>query len=359
MTIPYTFAGRTSPIDVAEIDANFTALDGRANNPNLIINPVMEVAQRYGISNPLNLTNTPQYSLDRWAAVQNSGTPLSTVMQATVTGALTTFPRRSLVLTRPSGNGTGGISLLQALETPDSVVAAGQKITLSFYASVGAGFSGNPFVVKVYSGRGTDQSVSNLYNGLWTGQATVINTTQTIATAWTRYSFTSSAVVPVDTTQLGVYFTFNPTGTAGVNDYIAITGVKLEVGEYATALNPLSFGEELARCQRYYVKSFPYATVPASAAGTNGSVGWNALGAGIGHKTYVGFPTQMRTTPTFTFYNPLAAGSQARNSFVPADYTGTAASAQCDRGFQVFATAPGGTVLGQDGLVHFTADAEL
>jgi len=40
-----------------------------------------------------------------------------------------------------------------------------------------------------------------------------------------------------------------------VDDYVAITGVQLEVGSQATDFEHRSYGEELALCQRYYQKS--------------------------------------------------------------------------------------------------------
>ena len=39
-----------------------------------------------------------------------------------------------------------------------------------------------------------------------------------------------------------------------VNDYFQITGIQLEVGEKATSFEHRSYGDELARCQRYYIK---------------------------------------------------------------------------------------------------------
>ena len=43
------------------------------------------------------------------------------------------------------------------------------------------------------------------------------------------------------------------------SDYFAITGVQLEVGSVATPFEHRSYGDELARCMRYYEKSEPVA----------------------------------------------------------------------------------------------------
>jgi len=57
--------------------------------------------------------------------------------------------------------------------------------------------------------------------------------------SWQTYNATSS-----NASNLGV--------GGGVSDYFAITGVQLEVGSKATAFEHRSYGDELARCQRYY-----------------------------------------------------------------------------------------------------------
>ena len=76
-------------------------------------------------------------------------------------------------------------------------------------------------------------------------------------------------------------------GTSGATWYI--TGVQLEVGE-ATPFEHRSYGDELARCQRYYYKS------GIVESGQSGS------GAGSGYSTYFAqgwaLPTTMRATPT-------------------------------------------------------------
>ena len=85
-----------------------------------------------------------------------------------------------------------------------------------------------------------------------------------------------------------------------------ITGVQLELGEQATPFEHRSFGDELARCQRYYIR-FP------SEAGSAAS---NMLAAGMSHDGssdsglfQIDLPQTMRANPTlgsngtFRMYN--------------------------------------------------------
>jgi hypothetical protein len=69
-------------------------------------------------------------------------------------------------------------------------------------------------------------------------------------------------------------------------NYWQITGVQLEVGDTATPFEHKSYGEELAKCQRYYYKSD--ATRRATAARTDRM------------DVTVSYPVTMRTTPTVT-----------------------------------------------------------
>jgi len=69
------------------------------------------------------------------------------------------------------------------------------------------------------------------------------------------------------------------------NDYWQITGVQLEVGEQATPFEHRSYGDELARCQRYF------------------QTGGNCVGRSYSSsnmEAYYQFPIQMRAAPTTT-----------------------------------------------------------
>ena len=41
-----------------------------------------------------------------------------------------------------------------------------------------------------------------------------------------------------------------------------VTGVQLEVGDTATDFEHRTFADELARCERYFFKTYEYATAP-------------------------------------------------------------------------------------------------
>ena len=96
--------------------------------------------------------------------------------------------------------------------------------------------------------------------------------------------------------------TANITSSASNTWYI--TGIQLEVGEQATPFQHRSFGDELARCQRYHYR------IEADAA-NDGIIGAMANFNGTSSYGVFSFPVEMRTAPsgvtsadaTFTFYS--------------------------------------------------------
>lgn len=213
---------------------------------NVVINGDMRVSQR-GTS--FSLSTTSAYTLDRWACFGVAGTVAATVSQSS---GPTGF-QCSLKIQRTAGNtNTNSLIAVQALETVNSISFAGKTAVVSGYVKVGADYSGGAGAsLGVRSGTGTDQAPAQAFAGGWTGWLNLWGVViASPTTSWQRFSATVS--VPSTCTQLGIVFIFPPTGTAGADDSIYLTGVQLEVGTAATSFEFRPYSVELALCQRYY-----------------------------------------------------------------------------------------------------------
>ena len=255
---------------------------------NRVINGAMNIAQR---GTTYALTNAVAYgSIDRWAFYQ-SGTANGIANQ--VASGLTGF-QYAIKMGRNSGaTTTGVVQGVQPFETANSVDLQGQVVTFSFYAKAGANFSAasNNITYAVYTGTGTDQSAISQAAGSWTGILTPILGTQAITTTWTRYSYTGT--IASTATQVGVGMYYTPTGTAGADDNLYITGVQLELGSVASTFsrNATTIQGELAACQRYYYRLG--GTTTTDMFSTSGFV-YSATVASSLHQP----PVPMRVLPT-------------------------------------------------------------
>jgi hypothetical protein len=144
-------------------------------------------------------------------------------------------------------------------------------------------------------------------------------------------------------------------------NFFRITGVKLELGSVATPIQYVPFEEELARCQRYYQKSFNYEITPAQNSGIgNGEATFTAPAAGAVAVNFgIQFKTRMRVAPTRTLYNPAATNAEMRNITDSADFSATTNGMGDQSGFQFSAVSTAGTAAGERLALAWTADAEL
>ena len=143
-----------------------------------------------------------------------------------------------------------------------------------------------------------------------------------------------------------------------IGNYFQITGVQLEVGDTATPFEHRSFGDELARCQRYYEKSFDYDTAPAqNVASVSGALTTSGVSTSV--RTLIGhvdFSVHKRAVPTIIRYNPFASG------------TGWSQAGALDIASGVYGAGTNGFTMRVEGsptvtdtnlLINWTADAEL
>jgi hypothetical protein len=103
--------------------------------------------------------------------------------------------------------------------------------------------------------------------------------------------------------------------------FVGITEIQIDRSPTFSFFRFRPFNEELARCQRYYQKTFAYGVVPAQnwvGAGTGLPAGAFVIpgsAASTGSDNAGGswvFSTPMRIAPTITTFNPRAANDQAR-----------------------------------------------
>jgi len=330
---------------------------------NALINGAMDIWQR-GTSIAVAASTQP-YTADRWTVSTFANEACTVSRQATADTINLPNIQYALRFQRNAGQtGTSLMGLVQSLETINSIPFAGKTVTLSFYARAGANYSATSSLLSAYifSGTGTDE---NRLSAPYTGNTQVALTSPALTTTWQR--FTVTGTVPATATELSPYFTFTPTGTAGVNDYFEITGVQLELGSTATTFSRAggSIGQELSLCQRYYQKSYTQlATVPTNVSQIG--IPFVILGSGTvaagAYFAWISFATPMRVGPTVTIYSYTSSITGAVSTAGGTDLAAASGGTNFvgDKGFAlqnnsgaVITPAVGGFVF------HYAASSEL
>jgi len=317
--------------ELAELGAVYDS--GALSNRNLIINGAMQVFQR-GTS----FSGNSAYNADRWKVDNNSGG-----------GGQSTDAPDGFTYSLKIDTSSGNAALRQAIELPAAgeggVFRSGQKFTLSFYIkSDNAGEAINIFAA---SGTNVDATTTAQVNDTSTGLTT--------ATSWTRYTytFTSNNVGGSDTCYNIVPYVTTPSGA------VYWTGFQLELGTEATPFEHRSFGDELARCQRYtYV-------VKGDDDDHTGYIGYSETTSTA--RFGVLYPVPMRAAPALTFSgtcraqggtsdsatftsNLNIANANTSNTGATIRVTGTSGLGAADRGYNLQFKANGSSL---------TFDAEL
>ena len=174
---------------------------------------------------------------DRWAYWSGTNTAMTVSKDTTAADLPANAYAAGFKMARTSGQtGVVPVCMTQEVETVNSVMFQGTTAELDFYATAGSNFSAasNALTAYIVTGTGTDQGVSTMAfafnaggggSSTWTGQATTVADTATISTTPTR--FAAVGVIPAGTTEMAVIFCYTPVGTAGTNDYVALSGIQL------------------------------------------------------------------------------------------------------------------------------------
>ena len=282
---------------------------------NLLTNGAFAISQR-GTS-----FTAGGYSLDHWF-VSQGGTCTLTQDTADVP---TNFKYAAKVVTSA---GSSFMSLYQPFESVDYEAFKNKTVTVSFYAKVNSTFSGTMFVDLE-----TGDTADTLLGGTFT-----LNDPQTITptTSWARYT----ASIAVGSTN-GIRFVISPSAAQASGAEYSFTGVQLEIGEQATPFEHRSYGDEFARCQRYYEEGM-----------LTGGVAASNTGYLVGRKSPL---VEKRGTPT------ISIGSWSMVNQAAGSQSNTAAWSTAPHPHLVATHYPGVNYYGAggNGSVKYTADSEL
>ena len=323
---------------------------------NVVINGSFDVWQR-GTS--FTYTDSSwHWTADRWLFCNNSATNANeNIDQWDVSGSYN-FDH-GIRLKRNAGATYASSSYItQAFETDTSKRFRGKKVTLSFYVLCGADYAGGNVSVAVYTGTGTDEKSA----GNFTGASAVINQAITPTTSWVKYTY-SSATLSTTFTQLGVIFGISGySGTAGTNDTLYFTQIQLHEGDVALPYIPKTYPDELGDCQRFYEKSYDYATAPGTNTATGSHVMESAGGAStIGNyiQDTVNFKVTKRASGTTTCYDRVGASEKVTLKNADASNTdnisGTCVTSE--NSVNVYAVTTATTQRGL--LFNWACDAEM
>ena len=327
-TIRHTSAS-SDAIELATDGTCTAKITNNLSNRNLIINGSFQCSQR-GSSFTTGTSNFSTYTLDRWKIVTYATDQLNlTVTQEPMNQAVPGF--KNYIKISPNAAETSLASdeytnLRQSIEAQDLQqlcygTSSAKSLTLSFWVKSNttgtAGITFNKhdatayYITRTYtinaadtwekktvtipgltaSGIANDNGIGlNIYWFLSAGSDyTSSDSTSWVTTADSKYAY-GHAINLTDST----------------SDYLALAGVQLEVGDVATDFEHRS--DELARCQRYYFKTFDQGTTPANGLGHDGEIQHLLIATGDPQVNFY-FPRPMNHVPDIVLYNPRSGGT--------------------------------------------------
>jgi len=144
------------------------------------------------------------------------------------------------------------------------------------------------------------------------------------------------------------------------SNFFRITGVKMEIGGSATALQYIPFVAEYEQCKRYYQKSFAYDVAPVQNVGSAASceIWYSPYTATTANAFVVPLKPAMIDAPSVTTYNPFAANAHPRNASDAADDAISTLVSNARQLILNFGPNAANTA-GDFHYLHWTADDEL
>ena len=344
---------------------------GQLSNRNLIINGAMNIAQRDTSSVTVSNGSNEGYStVDRWFLNFNDsiGGAVSFTQDSDSPAGFANSAKITCSTTDTSFSNNQYVALNQRIEAQNlQMLSYGSSdavsMTLSWYMKTTT-YTG-PISVVLFTDDGTAEYFA-------------VSVTPT--TSWARYTVTipgsTTATINNDAGR-GMYIQFVLAGNtsssiasssdstawsttradfrddvgnilSSTSNIFFLTGVQLEVGEVATAFEHRSYGDELAKCQRYYYR--------LERVQDSDGIGSGYASSTATLQSMINFPVTMRTNPTALEqsgtagdyaigHEGTASGCTTAPTFVMA--TNTAA--------RFFVSSTGNLTTGNGGQARFNA----
>ena len=343
------------------------------SNRNKVINGSMRVSQRNGTS-AIQLSATEYYIVDRFKSDTGSSYDLKadgsqSTDVPTGKGFANSLKIAADGTNTPTAGQNAGIStFLESQDVQDFCFGSSdaKPLTLSFWAKSGSQNNGHTY---------------GLMLGAWLGGTRNCQTKSfTVTSSWQKFTMTFAATgtavsgsainndnasgcqihwsLVCGTDDQKNYSTWTAdTGLRGFssqsnfNDHASnefyLTGVQLEVSDHATEFEHLSYGVELARCQRYYYKHVE---------GNSKVISLGFSSATNQVSGYIQFPTTMRSSPSIDHtngdnYYRLGAGNLGGDKYIDGAWAVTGTT---DKSTRIYATPQTTLTAGEPGLVEAT-----
>ena len=254
---------------------------GQLGGSNIIINGAMECSQRGNYSSAVSLSDDTYY-LDRWVS-DLAG--VSATIQNVSNGYLSKIKTQKLAAT---SSATGRLVSIQKIEVSGYML--GVELTAS------AQVKSNSSDARLFLVDNTNGTVLGVqaHTGGGAFEKLIV-----------------SGTPPTSCTDLRVYVALRGAAQENVaitsGDYFEFTEVQLEIGSTPTSYQHESYGTTLQKCERYFQRSWHTASNSGNSNVYPGVVTGVAQDTGSLNAA-VQFRTQLRATPTFTFYRDGVAG---------------------------------------------------
>jgi len=200
--------------------------DGAITGSNMIINGNFSVSQR-GVYTSASSVSNGFYYLDRWQ------------LEVGVAGTLQDTGYKVKVVATSTANGV--LAIKQSIEDKNIHPHKGKVVTVSCKVTSN---SSNARIV-IYADNWLDLGSQNdVHSG--GGNEETLSATFTVPSNLSGFLQVRIGFENAES---------NGNPSVSANDYFEVSEVKLEVGDTATPFEHRSYGDELAKCQRYYYQS--------------------------------------------------------------------------------------------------------